>query len=151
MEINGDEDDDKDGQSPLKKQSGSSKLSTRRTSSKLHKIVSPQDNQPQTETSQSILKTTKFIDTYIYPHERVVLELAINLIKEDTFDEFAKGLGSLLTNAQIVDPKFVINPIDPRSKEKNIAVKEDISTNMTKLGIHVQISGNGYTFLKKKV
>ena len=120
MNININKDDEEDEHSPVKKRGGSSKSFTRRTSSKSHKIVSPQDNQPQTESSQSILKTAKFIDTYIYPHERIVLELAINLTKEDTFDEFAKGLGALLTNAQIVDPKFVMNSIDPQSKEKDM-------------------------------
>jgi hypothetical protein len=152
MNININKDDEEDEHSPVKKRGGSSKPSTRRTSSKLHKIVSPQDNQLQTKPSLLILKkTAKFIDTYTYPHERIVLELAINLTKEDTFNKFAKGLGALLTTTQIVDPKFLINPIDPQSKEKDIAVKGNISTNMTKLGIHVQVSGNGYTFLKQKV
>jgi hypothetical protein len=120
MNIDINKDDEEDEHSPVKKRGGSSKSSTRRTSSKSHKIVSPQDNQPQTESSQSILKTAKFIDTYIYLHEKIVLELAINLTKEDIFHEFAKGLGALLTNAQIVDPKFVMNSIDPQSKEKDM-------------------------------
>jgi hypothetical protein len=30
-------------------------------------------------------------------------------------------------------------------------MKGDISTNMNTLGIHVEISGNGYTFLKQKI
>ncbi len=98
----------------------------------------------------SILRTTKFFDNYIHPHRRIVLEYAITLTKEDTFDKFAKALTSLLGNAQIVDPKFVINSIEPFSKDKDIVTKADISTNMTKLGIHVQISCNGYTFLKKQ-
>ncbi len=46
------------------------------------------------------------------PQRRIVLEIAIVLTKEDTFDEFAKALASLLSNAQIVNPKFVINPIN---------------------------------------
>jgi hypothetical protein len=43
MEINGMENDDKDKRSPLKKRGGSSKTTTRRTSGKRHKIVSPRD------------------------------------------------------------------------------------------------------------
>jgi hypothetical protein len=58
---------------------------------------------------------------------------------------------AFLTNAQMVDPKFVINPINPNSKEKNIAFKGEISPNMTKLGSHVKISGTGNAFNKQKV
>ncbi len=58
---------------------------------------------------------------------------------------------AFLTNAQMVDPKFVINPINPNSKEKNIASKDEISPNMTKLGSHVKISGNSNAFNKQKV
>ncbi len=141
IEIDGVENDDKDERSPLKKRGGSSKTTIRRTSGKTHKIISPQD-QPQVEKIPSILKATQFMDTYTHPHRRIVLELTIGLTKEDTFDEFAKALASLLSSARIVDPMFVINPIDQFSKDKEIAVKGNISTNMTKLGIHVQISGN---------
>ncbi len=150
MEISGNEDNNKDEQSPAKKQGGSSKTSTRRVSNKPHKVLSPQENQPQTEAAPSTLKTTKFINNYIHPHRKIVLELAITLTKEYTFDKFAKALASLLSNAQIVNPKFVLNPIKSYSKDKDITTNADISTNMTKLGIHVQISGNGYTFLKKQ-
>jgi hypothetical protein len=59
-----------------------------------------------------------------------------------------KALEAFLINAQIVNPMFVLNPIDPITKEKYIAMKRDILTNMTKLGIHMKISGGGYTFLK---
>jgi hypothetical protein len=69
-----------------------------------------------------------------------MLELAITLTKEDTLNKFAKALASLLSNAHIVGPKFVINPIEPISKDKDITTIADISTNMTKLGICVQIS-----------
>jgi hypothetical protein len=147
MEINCMENNNKDKCSPLKKCGGSSKTTTRHTSGKTHKIVSSQD-QPQVEKAPSILKATQFMDTYTHPHRRIVLELDIVLTKENTFNEFAKALASLLNNAPIVDPKFVINPINQFSKDKDIAVKGNISTNMTKLGIHIQISGNGYTFLK---
>ncbi len=58
---------------------------------------------------------------------------------------------SLITNAQMVDPKFIINPLNPNSKEKNITSKGEISPNMTKLGIHIKISGNGNAFNKQKV
>ncbi len=49
------------------------------------------------------------------------MELAIPLKNEDTFDEFVKALVALLRNEQIVeDPKFVMNPINPTIKEKEI-------------------------------
>jgi hypothetical protein len=51
----------------------------------------------------------------------------------------------------MVDPKFVINPLNSNSKEKNISSKGETSPNMTKLGTHIKISGNGNTFNKKKV
>jgi hypothetical protein len=88
-----------------------------------------------------ILKMTKFINGFICPHRRIAMELAITLTKEDTFDKFIKALAALLSKAQIVNTKFVLDQIDPTSKEKYIAMKGDISPNMTKLGIHVKISG----------
>jgi hypothetical protein len=47
------------------------------------------------------------------------------------------------TNVQMVDSKFVINPLNPNSKEKNISSKGEISPNMKKLGTHIKIPGNG--------
>jgi hypothetical protein len=64
-----------------------------------------------------ILKMTKLIETFIYPHKRIVIELVITLTKKDTFRKFAKALVALLSNTQLVDPKFVINPIDPMAKK----------------------------------
>ncbi len=58
---------------------------------------------------------------------------------------------AFIMNAQMVDPKFVINPVNLNSKEKNISLKGKISFNMTKLGIHIKISGNGNSFNKQKV
>jgi hypothetical protein len=58
---------------------------------------------------------------------------------------------AFIENAQMVDPRFVTNTLNPMSKEKNITSKEEISPNMTKLGIHVKISGNGNAFNKQKV
>ena len=52
----------------------------------------------------------------------------------------------LISNAQIVDSRFIINPIDSASKDKNIS-----SSKMTELGMHIKISGNGNAFNKRKV
>jgi hypothetical protein len=57
---------------------------------------------------------------------------------------------AFIENAQMVDPKFVINTLNPMSKEKSIMTKGEISPNMTKLRIHVRISGNGNAFNKQK-
>jgi hypothetical protein len=51
----------------------------------------------------------------------------------------------------MANPKFVIIPLNPNSKEKNISSKGEISPNMMKLGTHINISGNGNVFNKKKV
>jgi hypothetical protein len=77
--------------------------------------------------------------------------LAIALKGEKPFDEFTQALMAFISNAQMVDPKFIINPLNSNSKEKNISSKGEISPNMTKLGIHIKISGNGNVFNKKKV
>jgi hypothetical protein len=131
--------------SPLKKRSGSSKTGSRRTGTRL---VSPPD---QGTATHSVSRATAFLDTFIYPQAHIILELAITLKSEKAFKEFMQALMAFLTSAQMVDPKFVINPINPNSKEKNIASKGEISPNMTKLGSHVKISGNGNTFNKQKV
>ena len=44
-------------------------------------------------------------------HSRVILDLAITLKKEKAFQEFTTTLVDLVTNAQMVDPKFAINPL----------------------------------------
>ncbi len=58
---------------------------------------------------------------------------------------------AFLENAQMVDPKFEINTLKPQSKEKSIKNKGEISLNMTKLGIHIKVSGNGNAFNKQKI
>jgi hypothetical protein len=57
---------------------------------------------------------------------------------------------AFITNAQMVDPKFVINPLSPNLKEKNISSKGEVSPNMTKLGTRIKISWDGNIFKKKK-
>jgi hypothetical protein len=51
----------------------------------------------------------------------------------------------------MANSKFGISPLNPNSKEKNISSKGEIFPNMTKLGIHIKISGNCNVFNKKKV
>ncbi len=51
----------------------------------------------------------------------------------------------------MVNPKFIINPLNPNSKEKNISSKGEISPNMTNLGTHIKISRNSNVLNKNKV
>ncbi len=74
--MNLDVDKNKEEQSPAKKRGNSNKSSTKRVNRKPQQ-VSPQENQTQGEAASSILKMTKFKDTFIYPHRRIVMELAI--------------------------------------------------------------------------
>ena len=144
--------------SPFKKRHGSSKLASRRSGGK-RLVSSPtvQEPTPQvvitsqaTTIPQAPTCVTSFLDKFIYPHSQVILELAVTLKSDKAFEEFTQALMSLITNAQMVDPKFVINPLNPNSKEKNFTSKGEISPNMTKLGIHIKISGNGNAFNKQK-
>ncbi len=129
----------------VKKRSGSSKTTSRR---KGNRLVSPTK---QESIPQAAPWVTSFLDRLIYPHSQVSLELAVTLMSDKAFEEFTQALMSLITNAQMVDSKFVINPLNPNSKEKNISSKGEISPNMTKLGTHIKISGNGNSFNKQKV
>jgi hypothetical protein len=141
-------DDEEDERSPLKKRSGSSKSATRRN-------CAPQVSPPEPTTTAPFAspptKTTNFLDSIIYLHSQIVIELAIALKSNNAFKEFTQALMAFITNAQMVDSKFVINPLDPNLKEKNISSKGVISSNMTTLGIHIKISGNGNVFNRKKV
>jgi hypothetical protein len=141
------EDEDDLERSPFKKRPRSSKAASRRRTGK--GLVSPTTKQ------ESILQatpwTTFFLDTFIYPHSQVILELAVTLKSDKTFEEFTKALMAFIMNAHMVDSKFVINQINPNCKEKNITFKGKISPNMSKLGTHIKISGNGNAFNKQKV
>jgi hypothetical protein len=96
-------------------------------------------------------KMATFLENFVYPHFCIILKLAVVLKSDKAFEEFTQALMALLSNAQLVDPKFVINPLNPNSKERNINLKGEISTNMTKLGTHVKILGNDNVFNKQKV
>ncbi len=147
METNNTAVDDTDNvRSPVKKRQGSSKTSSQRNANA--RQVSPTK---AGTTTLSLARTVTFLDNFVYPHSRIILEL-VSLLKSDkAFEEFTQALIAFLANAQMVDPKFVINPLDPNSKEKNISSKGEISTNMSKLGAHVKISSNGNVFSKQKV
>ncbi len=58
---------------------------------------------------------------------------------------------AFITNVQIVDPKFIINPLNPLSDTKAIMTKGEISPNMTKLSTPIKISGRDDAFSKHKV
>jgi hypothetical protein len=148
MEVEDEEDDDINERSLLKKQSGSSKTASRRS---CYTQVTPPKAMANPPMATSNTKTATFLDTFSYPYPRTIIESAITLKSNKAFEEFTQALMAFITNGQMVDPKFVINPINPTSKEKNISSKGEISPNMTKLGIHIKISGNGNVFNKKKI
>jgi hypothetical protein len=137
---------DTDERSPLKKRTGSSKSSSRRYRAQ---VTPPETNTIPLSTLSA--KATTFLDDISHKYSRTVLELAILLKSDKAFEEFTQALMSFVSNAQMVDPKFVINPINEYSKEKNITSKGEISSNMKKLGLHVKISGYGNVFTKKKI
>ncbi len=129
--------------SPAKKRGKSSKSSTKHSNA--NKVSPPK------ATAASTAKKITFEDTYVHPHKRFILDLAILLKSEKALKEFTKALMAFIENEQMVDPKFVINILNPKSKEKSITTKGEISHNMTKLRTHVKISGNGNAFNKQKV
>jgi hypothetical protein len=129
--------------SPVKKRQGSSKMSLQRNAGTQQ--VSPP------KVAAPTARSTTFLESFNHLHSRVILELAVVLKSGKAFEEFTQALVAFLSNAQMVDPKFVINPLNPNSKERNIASKGKISSNLTKLGAHVKISGNGNVFNKQKV
>jgi hypothetical protein len=77
--------------------------------------------------------------------------MAITLKSNKAFEEFMQAIMAFITNVQIVDPKFIINPLNPLSDTKPIMMKGEISPNMTKLSTHIKISGRGNKFSKQKV
>jgi hypothetical protein len=54
-----------------------------------------------------------------------------------------------ISNAQLVDPKFMINPFNIL-QERKFSSQRVIFPNMTMLGVHIKISGNGNIFNKQK-
>ncbi len=123
--------EEEDVQSPVKKRSGSSKTASWRRGNCL---VSPTK---QGSIPQAAPWATSYLDTFIHTYSQVILELAVTLKSDKAFKEFTQALMSFITNAQMVGPKFVINPLNPHSKEKNISSKGEISPNMTKLGTYI--------------
>jgi hypothetical protein len=59
-----------------------------------------------------------FLNNFVYPHSQIILELAVLLKSEKAFKEFTQALMAFLANFQMVDPKFVINPLNPNSKRR---------------------------------
>jgi hypothetical protein len=136
--------DDKHEQSPVKKCPGSSKSCSCRGGA--CNVSLTEDGQVQQARNR-----TSSLESFVHTYHRVILELAVLFKSDKAFNELTQAIMSFLSNAQMVDPKFIINPVIPHSKEKNISSKGEISSNMTKLGIHIKISGNGNVFNKWKV
>jgi hypothetical protein len=140
-------DDDGEEHSPLKKHSGSSKSATKRTRALQ---VTPSKATATDQSAPSSTKITTILDSFNYLYPQMFIELTIALKGEKPFDEFTQALMAFISNPQMVDSKFVIKSLNPNSKEKNISSKGETSPNMTKLGTHIKISGNGNIFNKKR-
>jgi hypothetical protein len=140
-------DDKVEEQSPLKKRSRSSKSTTRRKPSQ-PQVTLPE---PKTTASTTSSNRTMFLNNFVYPYPCIILELGITLKSNKAFEEFIQALMAFITNAQMDDLKFVINALNPSSKEKSIGSKTEVSPNMTKLGTNLKISGNVNDFNKKKI
>ncbi len=95
--------------SPFKKHPGSSKTAYwRRTGNCLVSPTTEQESIPQAATQM-----TSFLDTFIYPHPRVILELAVTLKSDKALKEFTQALMAFITNAQMVDSKISIGRNGP--------------------------------------
>lgn len=141
------EDGDEDERSPMKKRPGSSKVPSRRNKPAARQVSPPDPTIPTLKTALRLTPSTEPVD---HEYKRTIFELAILLTSEKKFEEFTQALMAFLANAQIVDKQFVINPLNPKSTAKDITMKGDISPNMTKLGEHIKISGNGPTVFSKR-
>ena len=135
---------------PKKEKSGSGKAKAKRTRAQVTPPDPATNSNPHPKTTTAN-KSALFLDTHVYTYKRTVLKLAILLKSDKAFEEFTQVLMSFITNAQMVDPKFVLNPVNENSSEKNISLTREISPNMTKMGLHIKISGYGNVFLKKKI
>jgi hypothetical protein len=89
-------DDGMDKRLPVKKQGGPSKSSTKRSTDQVY----------LTESNTATTQKRKFMDTFIHPHSRVIFKLTITLKMTKVFREFTETLMNLITNAQMIDPRF---------------------------------------------
>jgi hypothetical protein len=89
---------------------------------------------------------------HIHCFKHAILAFSVILKMGKAFDEFLQGLIVFMVNAKMVNPYFVWNPINPNAVGINkITSKGEISTNMTMLGSHVKVLGNGYSFVRQWV
>lgn len=76
-----------------------------------------------------------------HSHKRVIVEAAVTLNASDKFMQFLTSLGALMSNAQLVDPNFIINAIDSTAdSNKHWVDAKSIPANMTALGENINIS-----------
>ena len=71
---------------------------------------------------------------YKHTHPRIFVEAAITLIKEDKPKELIAAIKLLLTNGQILDPKFALAPLkhnEATTKPKLITAIDDVPVNFT--------------------
>jgi hypothetical protein len=136
-------------QSPVKKRRGSSKSSTKEANCTPHKVCPP-ENQAQGEVAPSILKKPSSL-TCSSTHSRgSYLNWQSHLTKSTPLTYLQRRSRHYL-QCKDTGSKVCCKPNNPTMNEKGIAMKGDISPNMTKLGLHVKISGNGNKLNKQKI
>ena len=89
---------------------------------------------------------------YKYTHPHTFVEASITLTKDDRPREFIAAIKLLITNGQILDPKFALAPLKRDDSAKNpklITTVDDVPVNFTHLGQYAFTSGNRI-FEKKK-
>ncbi len=90
-------------------------------------------------TGGGALRMSSFI-SHTYTHPRAIIEGTAHLSNEDKAAQFIGLLGVFLTNAKMLDPFFVINPILPTAGKKDLRDAKDIPQNMTLLNCYIKIS-----------
>jgi hypothetical protein len=90
-------------------------------------------------TATTALRPSSFVP-HTHLHKRVIIEASARLTSEDKAKEFVEMVGTLITNARIVDNFFVIVPVIMGSGRKDLKDAKDVPTNMTTLGAYVKIS-----------
>ena len=95
------------------------------------------------------LRPSSFV-LHTHRHTRVIIEASARLTKEDKAKEFVELVGTLITNARIVDNFFVIVPVIMGSGRKDLKDAKDVPTNMTTLGAYIKISEKSLRVFEKK-
>jgi hypothetical protein len=85
-----------------------------------------------------------------YKFERVFYEAGLELKGEDKYSSYAKHIGNLLENIQLVDPLAIMHAVDESGGAKPLGSKSEMSTNMNVFLAYVPVGHNAKAFQPKK-